>query len=784
MEFDYGQELQDDEEALVVLPLSLLGVENDKKFLKVEKFDPKRYIVLKVLDTANNLTNNFVQIEINEEDCQEGKISYENIDVIKENTWNIHDIVSSELAKMKDRERMALEKSLSNIGKKKSKKIKAEFQKQPKPSSNQLLEKISNERSEEILNESPLPLIQEQTNSPSEQNLRNTDESRSEAAMKTPDELDNKIIEIEKEEKEKVGNEAPEQRDKTQENEGEEEDEEEEDEEEEKEDSVNDREVIFGRVTLVQISSKSSCLIQISFNSKEAPVSIDHTSFSVKAKQKKLEFKSRIFNKFMPKEHLTNLPEDEQLRNYNFLASAVSNLIGGIAYYKGTLQTTNTLIIPSVKREVFTTTPSRKVFPRGFLWDEGFHEILLCKMNVNLCVEVMTSWFTLIDVQGWVAREQVRGAEITERVPPNFQMQDGKEANPPTLVMAVENIVKAIYKANESKICGEFREKGQGPNVCVGFNDDKDLAGLKEGTDDRTRLDKFLKFAFGKMKLWFAWITHTQAFFLKENKSNDIPRTSFNFRWHCKGDCFEAYYLGSGLDDYPRNYKSFVSLKHLDLHCWMISFARSLDFFEGFIYEKVLKKKTARTHRPYLLIFEPLNKTLFEEFLDSSDNLFKDVLYENKDGEVKREFSNSLGYINVFPLIIGLIPKDSLMLEAVLNLLSDPNKLWSKYGIRSLSISDHFYGRGDNYWTGPIWIPLNFLILRGLKLYYFDHHRARNLYEALRENLLKNVQSVWNSTGYLWEVYNPENGAGERGRPFCGWSALIAVIFSDNYLLL
>lgn len=41
--------------------------------------------------------------------------------------------------------------------------------------------------------------------------------------------------------------------------------------------------------------------------------------------------------------------------------------------------------------------------------------------------------------------------------------------------------------------------------------------------------------------------------------------------------------------------------------------------------------------------------------------------------------------------------------------------LFFSYGIRSLSLSDPFYNHGDKYWTGPIWINLNYLIVSSLK---------------------------------------------------------------------
>lgn len=72
------------------------------------------------------------------------------------------------------------------------------------------------------------------------------------------------------------------------------------------------------------------------------------------------------------------------------------------------------------------------------------------------------------------------------------------------------------------------------------------------------------------------------------------------------------------------------------------------------------------------------------------------------------------GYISIFPLLLGLIPKDSPHLGALLDVISDPDHLWSEYGIRSLSKSDEFYSQGENYWRGPIWISMNYLALSSL----------------------------------------------------------------------
>jgi mannosyl-oligosaccharide glucosidase len=72
------------------------------------------------------------------------------------------------------------------------------------------------------------------------------------------------------------------------------------------------------------------------------------------------------------------------------------------------------------------------------------------------------------------------------------------------------------------------------------------------------------------------------------------------------------------------------------------------------------------------------------------------------------------GYISIFPLLLGLVPADSPHLSALLDMMADPDHLWSPHGLRSLSRSDEFYSTGENYWRGPIWVNMNYLALSSL----------------------------------------------------------------------
>jgi glycogen debranching enzyme len=70
---------------------------------------------------------------------------------------------------------------------------------------------------------------------------------------------------------------------------------------------------------------------------------------------------------------------------------------------------------------------------------------------------------------------------------------------------------------------------------------------------------------------------------------------------------------------------------------------------------------------------------------------------------------------------------DSPRLLHTLKVIENENKLWTPYGLRSLAKDDKFYGTSENYWRGPIWININYLVLASLKQNYLkvSERRAR-----------------------------------------------------------
>lgn len=51
--------------------------------------------------------------------------------------------------------------------------------------------------------------------------------------------------------------------------------------------------------------------------------------------------------------------------------------------------------------------------------------------------------------------------------------------------------------------------------------------------------------------------------------------------------------------------------------------------------------------------------------------------------------------------------------------------------------------------------------------------QARKMYTQLRQNIVDNVFNQWKETGFAWEQYNPETGAGQRTQHFTGWTSLV-----------
>ena len=340
-----------------------------------------------------------------------------------------------------------------------------------------------------------------------------------------------------------------------------------------------------------------------------------------------------------------------------------------------------------------------------------------------------------MDDDGWIPREQILGPEARSKVPPEFQVQYPHYANPPTLFLVLESLVKKL----ESGV------------VAIG---------------DKTTYTEALRSFYPLLKRNYVWYRKTQWGDLKT-----YDREAFSskeaYRWRGRT---ETHVLTSGLDDYPRAQPPHPGELHVDLISWMGMMTRSLNVVAEFLGEVEDAKDFSGAEIAIARNIDDLH-------WDKDAQTYCDATIDDYEESVH---ACHKGYISIFPFMTGMLPPHSPHLGAVLKLIRDPEELWSPYGIRSLSKGDPYYGTDENYWRSPVWININYLIVDELlKLAQTKgphQKQARQMYTELRTNLVETVYKSWKDTGFAWEQFNPETGAGQRTQHFTGWTSLVVKI--------
>jgi hypothetical protein len=91
----------------------------------------------------------------------------------------------------------------------------------------------------------------------------------------------------------------------------------------------------------------------------------------------------------------------------------------------------------------------------------------------------------------------------------------------------------------------------------------------------------------------------------------------------------------------------------------------------------------------------------------------------------------------------------------------------------------------NSYNSTTFKIYRNFFAVAALKHYASlegpHKETCAQMHEQLRNNLLENLAKQYEETGFLWEHYNDQSGAGEGNHPFTGWTAIILRILSNTY---
>ncbi|XP_058808158.1 uncharacterized protein LOC131673840 isoform X1 [Phymastichus coffea] len=452
----------------------------------------------------------------------------------------------------------------------------------------------------------------------------------------------------------------------------------------------------------------------------------------------------------------------------NFAKLAFSNMIGSIGYFYGSAQVQSIYTddpVPYWKAPLYSAVPSRSFFPRGFLWDEGFHGLLLSSWDLDVEMDIISHWFDLMNVEGWIPREMILGEEALAKVPNEFVTQVNTNANPPTFFITLQYILE--HKR------GELLSKHL----------------------------HLLEKLYPRLQTWFEWFNTTQK-----------GELASSYRWRGRNDQvtkeLNPKTLTSGLDDYPRASHPSQDERHVDLRCWMALAAKVMA-----IIADILHKPSHKYENTYEYLSD--NRLLNELHWSPNTHSYSDYgLHTDKvilqrpnqpsrqiqhqqdkirvvlEKPVNRFVDSSFGYVSLFPLILKVIDPSSIQLQMVLEDLKKPELLWTKYGLRSLAKNSPIYMKRNTehdppYWRGAIWMNLNYLTVAALHHYSQVEGpykaEAQKIYIDLRKNLIANVISQYKKTGYLWENYGDSLGEGKGSHPFTGWTSLTVLLMAELY---
>ncbi|PQQ16299.1 mannosyl-oligosaccharide glucosidase GCS1 [Prunus yedoensis var. nudiflora] len=498
------------------------------------------------------------------------------------------------------------------------------------------------------------------------------------------------------------------------------------------------------------------------------------TSLTSQLKEKQREFDTKFEKSF-------NLVHKLDSESIVAGKAAIGNLLGGIGYFFGQSKIAisgnmnqgnhddSILYWPA---ELYTAVPSRPFFPRGFLWDEGFHQLLVWRWDIHISLDIIGHWLDLMNIDGWIPREQILGAEALSKVPSDYVVQIPTNGNPPALLLALNDLVHGLkinkFTAAETDVISSFLER-----------------------------------AFVRLEAWFQWFNTTQS-------GKEVGSYYWHGRDHTTTRELNPKTLTSGLDDYPRASHPSEDERHVDLRCWMLLAADCMhSIAELFEKENKSGKEYGNTVK-LLSDFKILNQMHYDDaygtYLDFGNHtekvrlvwketmvghnyatreLVREVLEVPKLGLVPH-----IGPVSLFPFIARIIPADSRILERQLDLISNRSILWTKFGLRSLAKTSSLYMKYNTehdapYWRGPIWMNMNYMILSSLHHYSgVDgpyREKARTIYEDLRGNLIRNVVQNYHKNGFFREQYDQRNGKGKGARVFNGWTSLVLLIMAEAY---
>ncbi|KAK9120050.1 hypothetical protein Scep_018143 [Stephania cephalantha] len=410
-------------------------------------------------------------------------------------------------------------------------------------------------------------------------------------------------------------------------------------------------------VLVFQISAKFPYKMDIAFvsgtDSESSKVEDRVTNLTGELLDSQLKQGQREFEeKFQKSFSLTNKVDSQSM---NVGRAAMANLVGGIGYFYGqskialarSSSNKGDNFVPYWPAELYTAVPSRSFFPRGFLWDEGFHQLLIWRWDIHICLDIIGHWLDLMNADGWIPREQILGAEALSKVPEEFVPQHPSNGNPPTLFLILHDLVRRT-KRNEFS------------------------------ASETSEILSFLDRAFIRLEAWFQWFNTTQA---ASHPNEDERHLDLRCWMLLAADCLHS--ISELLEDRKHDGKEYHMMVEL-LSDYEILNQIHLDKASGAYYDYGNHTEKVRLR--------------WQETKTSGRELLREVLETPQLRLVPH-----VGYVSLFPFMMKIIPPESWVLGKQLDLISNRSMLWTNYGLRSLAKTSSIYMKRNTEHDPPYW---------------------------------------------------------------------------------
>lgn len=468
-----------------------------------------------------------------------------------------------------------------------------------------------------------------------------------------------------------------------------------------------------GNTQIVQKIFEGAFEFDILFSSASAGKDLTSEDLTREIKETTESFGERFTSVFAPQAPFNT---DEYSK---FGRSMFSNLIGGIGYFYGQHLVDRSYApeyeeddegfwesVAEAKNrkqqklegpyELFSSIPSRPFFPRGFLWDEGFHLLPIADWDMDLVLEILKSWFNLMDEDGWIPREMILGEEARSKVPEEFQVQYPHFANPPTLFFIIDTYISKLQKIANGSAASQKEKLSQDESLGTAYLDNASV-----GLD-------YLRQLYPLLRRQFEWFKRTQAGDIK-SYDREAYSSKEAYRWRGRTP---RHVLTSGMDDYPRPQPPHPAELHVDLIAWVGLMAKSLINVGQTV-------GMSEDVEEYKKVLDAIEHNLDDLHWSETEGCYCDATIDDYE---ENQLVCHKGYVSLMPFLTGLLNADSPKLGKILDLIGDEDELWSPHGIRSLSKKSEHYGTDENYWRSPVWININYMAVTQLHVSISPSH--------------------------------------------------------------